>query len=400
MNLFYPRKMIRRLPGLVIKDVPLPNPELIQGFGKRSSVGDICRKRGFHSVLLVTDKTIFGLKFHESIVQSLEKEGIACRVFCNIASEPDENIVREGREAARECNADCVVALGGGSVMDSSKIIAASSTYYMQPLGYYLQKFVFAKTLPMITIPSTAGTGAEITVGAIVKNNNGVKKSSVIVGLQITDVILDSELTVNAPEKVTVNCAIDALSHGLEGCLADVKVNRGDMEKSLLCVKLVMENLPELIKKPQDTDRRQKMALAANYGGNAINKQLAGYVHAFAHTIGGFYHISHGEAIAYCLFPIISCQRKICAEKLYELSCYCGYAQKGDDMGTAINRFLHELRELLISCGFGNGLTCLNRRDYTKLIEEIDSDSINYSPSMTFTDKEIVLLLNRIRKPL
>lgn len=109
MSLFYPRKMIRRLPGMVIKDVPLPDPEIIQGFGKRSSVGVICKKRGFHSVLLVTDRNLFGLKFHECVVQSIEAEGISCKVFSNIASEPDENIVREGREAAKECNADCVL---------------------------------------------------------------------------------------------------------------------------------------------------------------------------------------------------------------------------------------------------------------------------------------------------
>ena len=109
MSLFYPRKMIRRLPGMVIKDVPLPDPEIIQGFGKRSRVGVICKKRGFHSVLLVTDRTLFGLKFHECVVQSIEAEGISCKVFSNIASEPDENIVREGREAAKECNADCVL---------------------------------------------------------------------------------------------------------------------------------------------------------------------------------------------------------------------------------------------------------------------------------------------------
>ena len=398
MSFYLFRKLIRKLPGIVIKAVPLPEPEIIEGFESRKSAGALCKKLGCKSALLVTDKTLISLGFHESIIKSLEEAGIKTKIFSNISSEPSVEIVSEGGKAAADFKAECIVALGGGSVLDAGKIIAAYAAHPKRGIGYFLQKFTFAKTLPMISIPSTAGTGAEETVGAIIKNKKGAKKSTVITGLNIPYVILDSGLTVNAPEKVTLSCGIDALSHGLEGCLADVRVSSEDQRKSRECVRLVLENLPELIENPKDIGRRQRLCLAANYGGNAINKQLAGYIHAFAHTLGAYYHISHGEAIAYCLLPITEYYKEICRDKLAALSVYCGFASDDDDAGEAADKLLYELKKLLITCGFAGGLDKISEGDYPKLVKGINSDSINYSPAKTLTDKEIVYLLDRIRE--
>ena len=277
MQFYAERKTIRKIPGTVIKAVPIPKPEVIQGFGTRGQVGDICLREGYKSVLLVTDETLYGLGLHEKVLASLEKNGIKCSVFQDINSEPTYAIVKAGRQAAIDCGAECVIALGGGSVMDSSKIIAASARHSHLPLRQFLLKFAIANggTLPMINIPSTAGTGAECTVGAVIKNTRGVKSSTVVVGLTIAYVILDSELIVNAPQGVTVWCAIDALSHGLEGLLADVSSSDEDVFKSRECVRLILENLPVLLEDPKNIEARQATLLAANYGGNAINTQLA-----------------------------------------------------------------------------------------------------------------------------
>lgn len=398
MSFYLFRKSIRRLPGQVIKAVPLPEPVITSGFGKRAEAGAICREKGYKSVLLVTDETLFSLGYHEKVVQSIEKEGIECSVFHNISGEPSVDIVLGGRKAAAGCGAECIVALGGGSVMDSSKIIAASVKHSRRKISHYLQKFVFENTLPMITIPSTAGTGAEETVGAVIKNRSGRKKASVIVGLNVTDVILDSELTMNAPGRITACCGIDALSHGLEGCLSDVKVSEEDMHKSCECVRLIFENLPDVLSNPSDTEKRQNLCLAANYGGNAINKQLAGYVHAFAHTIGAFYHISHGEAIARCIVPVVDYGRKICGEQLKMLSVYCGFSDENAEEDAAAEAFIIKLKELLKVCGFDGGCDSLDEKDYNKLVRGINADSINYSPAKTLTDREIKLILDRIRR--
>ena len=399
MPFYVERKTIRKVPGAVIKAVPIPKPETTQGFGSREQVGEICEKAGYKSVLLVTDETLFGLGLHEKVVSSLERKGISCSLFHSINSEPTVDIVKAGRQAALDCNADCIVALGGGSVLDSSKIIAASAKHSHLPLGQFLLKFAIANggTLPMINIPSTAGTGAECTVGAVVKNSRGVKCSTVVVGLTIVHVILDSELIVNAPQGVTVWCAIDALSHGLEGLLADVSSSEEDIFKSRECVRLILENLTVLLEDPKNVEARQATLLAAHYGGNAINTQLAGYVHAFAHSIGAMYHIPHGKAIAWCLLPILKAQENQRYGQLATLYSHCHPAHGLDDVA-ASDKFILEIGELLEKCGLEKDCRYLKVQNYEKLVKMINKDSINYSPSRTFTDNEIRMLLDQIRR--
>ena len=400
MQFYAERKTIRKIPGTVIKAVPIPKPEVIQGFGTRGQVGDICLREGYKSVLLVTDETLYGLGLHEKVLASLEKNGIKCSVFQDINSEPTYAIVKAGRQAAIDCGAECVIALGGGSVMDSSKIIAASARHSHLPLRQFLLKFAIANggTLPMINIPSTAGTGAECTVGAVIKNTRGVKSSTVVVGLTIAYVILDSELIVNAPQGVTVWCAIDALSHGLEGLLADVSSSDEDVFKSRECVRLILENLPVLLEDPKNIEARQATLLAANYGGNAINTQLAGYVHAFAYSIGAMYHIPHGKAIAWCLLPVVQAQEHQRYTQLAELYVFCHKDEKQPEDVEAADRLIMDIRQLLDRCALEKKCDLIKTSDYEKLTKMINADSINYSPSRTFTDNEIRMLLDQIRR--
>jgi len=394
------RKMIRKLPGIVIKAVPKPEPVLLDGYGSRERIGAICADAGYKSVLLVTDKTVYSLGYHAKILNSLQANNIKCTIFNNIASEPTTDIVREGRDTAVNCGAECVIALGGGSVLDTCKIIAAGAKMPKRNSKSLLRKLIYVsgKTLPVIAVPSTAGTGAEITVAAVIKNERGIKDSTVVIGLNVTHVVLDSELTVGAPENITVYCGIDALSHGLEGCLADVKSSEEDLQKSRECVKLVFENLPRLISTPDDINARQKMGLAAYYGGNAINKQLVGYIHAFAHSIGALYHVPHGKAIGLCLLPIVSFHKDICKDKLAKLAIYCGFAEETDDKDAAADRLIAALEDLLETCGLERGCALLDRKDYKKLSRMINADSINYSPPKTLSNKEIERLLEEIRK--
>ena len=398
MSFYVVRKTIRKVPGAVIKVAPVPKPELIQGCGTREQVGAICRKAGYKSVLLVTDQTLYGLGLHTKITESLDKEGIPYTLFYEINSEPTVDIVEAGRQKAVECGADCIVALGGGSVLDSSKIIAVGANHPKTPITFFLHKFARAKSLPMVNIPSTAGTGAECTVGAVVRNKKGTKSATVIVGLDVRTVILDSELLLGAPKSVTAWCAVDALSHGLEGLLADVKSSEEDVQKSRDCVRLVLENLPILLEDPKNIGARQATLLAAHYGGNAINTQLAGYVHAFAHSIGGMYHIPHGKAIAFCLIPIIEAQESIRYDEMKTLAVYCGLAEESESRESAADKLILALKDLLGQCGLEKGCSELQEQDYDKLVSLIDADSINYSPSRTFNDSEIRVLLDQIRR--
>lgn len=393
------RKTIRRLPGVVIKAVPKPRPEVTEGFRSRERAGAICKAKGYQSCLIVTDQTLFSLGYHEIIVRTLEENGIKAAVFHDIASEPTVEIVEAGEAAALACGADCVIALGGGSVLDATKMIVSALRLHRLPVKSLVHKFLYVphKSIPMISIPSTAGTGAEITVGAVItKSNKGEKGSTVVYGLNVVHVILDSELTIHAPRGVTAACGIDALSHGLEGVVAAVRVPEADMRESMECVKLVLEHLPVVLKTPDCEASRLAMSRAALYGGNAINEQLAGYVHAFAHSIGAVYHIPHGNAIALSLLPVMRFQKEACLPKLAELAVYCGLADDKDEMNAAADRLMDAIEALIADCGFPDKGAFIRQEDYPLLIKRITNDSINYSAPVVLGRKDITRLLDEI----
>ena len=387
MDTYLFRKSIHRLPGKVIHAIPLPEPEITEGLGARSHIGRLCRAAGYKQVLLVTDRTLKSLGYDQAIIESLEAAGINCSVFSDIASEPNIPIIEAGRKQALDCRAECIIALGGGSVMDSCKMIAAGVKMPYVPAKALLLKFlpVPGQTLPLIMIPSTAGTGAELTVGAVVSNEQGTKGSTVLIGLNVTHVVHDSELTIHAPQSVTAACGIDALSHCIEGVIADVDLDEQDMHMSMEGVKLILENLPIVLKEPENNAARLNMCKAAMYGGNAINTQLAGYVHAFAHSIGAKYHLSHGQAISLMLMPILEFQKDACRDRYEALAHYCG-----------VPDFLQAVRNLLKVCGMDTIASPVRACDHEELISMISADSINYSAPVTLSNEDIRGILAKL----
>lgn len=400
MHTYLFRKLIRRLPGKVIRLVPKPTPMVIEGYASRTQVGRLCRDAGHARVLVVTDETLFALGCHVAVTEALQAEGIAYDLFHDINAEPDTRFVEAGIRAARKAGAQCIVALGGGSVLDTCKLIAAGMQLPRRSARSLQRTFLLVPkgTLPIIAIPSTAGTGAETTVGAIVKDSRThTKCDTVVVGLRVQAAILDSALTLHAPAQVTAACGIDALSHGLEGYVADVRPNNDDLRKSRDCVRLVSENLPVVLREPENIEARQAMCLAAFYGGNAINKQLAGYVHAFAHAVGAVYHLPHGCAIALCLLPVMRRQVEACQERLFQLAVACGIATEQAVPAVAADAFLDSLRDLIGQCGLPLDGSVIQTADYPRLVRLIVRDSINYSAPVTFTTNDIRSLLDEIR---
>ena len=391
MDTYRFRKRIHKLPGKVIHAIPLPEPDVTEGHGARRQIGEICREKGYRHVLLVTDRTLSNIGYEKAIVESLEAAEIGYTLFNDINSEPTIALIEAGRQKALECGADCIVALGGGSVMDTSKMIAASVKIPQLPVKALLLKFlpVRGETLPIVMVPSTAGTGAEVTVGAVVTNEHGSKGSTVLIGLNVAHVVLDSELTIHAPKSVTATCGMDAISHCIEGAVSDTEVDDEDMEMSMDGVRLILQNLPKVVSEPENIEARLAMCRAAMYGGNAINTQLAGYVHAFAHSIGAKYHIPHGVAISLMLMPVLEFQKEACREKYAALARYCG-------LGSSADSFLQAIRELMAQCGMDNIESPVRLCDHEELIPMIAADSINYSSPITLTNDQIKQILDTV----
>ena len=387
MDTYHFRKQIRRLPGKVIHTIPLPEPQVTDGLGARSQIGPLCKAYGYEQVLLVTDRTLSSLGYDRAVTASLEEAHVAYSVFNDIHTEPTIAIIEAGRQQALDTHAQAIIALGGGSVMDSCKMIAAGVRMPHLPVKALLLKFlpVPGETLPLIMVPSTAGTGAELTVGAVVTNEQGIKSSTVLIGLNVAHVVHDSELTIHAPEAVTVACGIDALSHCIEGAVSDVDVSEEDMRMSMEGVKLILHNLPIVLREPDNNEARLAMCKAAMYGGNAINTQLAGYVHAFAHSIGAKYHLSHGQAISLMLLPVLEFQKEACQDQYNALAQYCG-----------VGDFLQAVRNLMHEVGMDSIESPVRACDHEELIPMIAADSINYSAPVTLSNEDIKAVLDQI----
>ncbi len=408
MDTYRFRKHIHRLPGKVIHAIPLPEPEVTAGQGARREIGAMCRKAGYKQVLVVTDETLHRLGYDEAILASLKNSGVSASLFCDIHSEPTIAIIDAGRRQAIETQAEAIIAFGGGSVMDSCKMIAAGCKMPHVPVKALLLKFlpVPGETLPLIMVPSTAGTGAELTVGAVVTNDQGAKGSTVLIGLNVTHVVHDSELTIHAPKAVTAACGIDALSHCIEGAVSDTDVDEEDMHMSMEGVKLILENLPLLCNSQEPTAKSQQpleqarlnMAKAAMYGGNAINTQLAGYVHAFAHSIGAMYHLSHGQAISLMLLPVLEFQKEACLHHYAELARYCGLVERPLSVNDAqaAELFLQAIRDLIAACDMDQMESPVRACDHEQLIPMIAADSINYSAPVTLSNADIKDILVRV----
>ena len=386
------------MPGKVIHHVPLPEPQVVEGHGARAQIGEICKKNGYKHVLVVTDKTLRELGYEQKIMQSLKDAGVRHTLFFGIDSEPTAALIEKGRKIAMKYNTECVIALGGGSVMDTCKMIVAGARLPHLSTRALLVKFLMVpgKTLPMITVPSTAGTGAEITVGAVVTRTRGSKGSTVIIGLDVTHVILDSELTIHAPKMVTAACGMDTLSHVVEGTVSDVAVDVEDAYRSLEGVKLILQHLPIVMREPENIESRLAMCRAAMYGGNAINTQLAGYVHAFAHSIGAKYHIPHGQAITLMMLPVLEYQKETCLRKYALMARYCGLADVHTDDRIAAERFLQAVKDLIVTCGLDTLPLPVKESDYEELTRMVAKDSINYSAPMTFSEEDIRRVLEQL----
>ena len=395
MDTYHLRKQIHRLPGKVIHAIPLPEPEVVEGHQSRQQIGQICKLCGYKQVLLVTDKTLRAMGYEKAIVESLEAAQVGYAVFADINSEPTIPVIEAGRQKALDCRSECIIALGGGSVLDTCKMIAAGVKMPHLSMKTLLLKFlpVRGSTLPIIAVPSTAGTGAEVTVGAVVTNEHGVKSSTVLIGLNVTHVVLDSELTLHAPQKVTAACGMDALSHCIEGAVSDVDVDEEDMHLSMEGVKLILQNLPIVTREPENIEARLGMCRAAMYGGNAINTQLAGYVHAFAHSIGAKYHLPHGQAISLMLLPVLEFQKDVCLGKYAELARYCDIAGADSSEEEAADLFLQAVKQLMNICGMDQIESPVRRCDHEELIPMIAADSINYSSPVTLSNDDIKQVL-------
>ena len=323
---------------------------VIVGAGASKELAAQAKRIKARRVLVVTDSYIEQCGVAGQIINSLAKEGIKTSTFSGVQPDPTDKNVLDGLLHFKETGADLVVGLGGGSPMDVAKVIAILAKNELPMTQYAGYHNIPKPGVPLIVIPTTAGTGSEVTKVAIITDTErDVKMMMLDVNLLPTVALVDYELTMTMPVPLTAHVGVDTLVHAVEAYVSK-KANAITDPIALSCIRLVAENIYTAFKEPHNKKAREGMMLAACQGGMAFANSSVCLVHGMSRPIGALYHIPHGLSNA-ILFPAVTEYSISGALERYAIIARTmGYASEMDSdeyAGSALIKGLQEMNDKL-----------------------------------------------------
>lgn len=363
-------------------------PELISGEDSFDKLCNILMHKNKKHVLLVTDEGLHKLSMDEIVAKHLAKHNISYTYYYDITANPTIDQVENGVNVYNKNNCDCIVVIGGGSAMDASKIIAARVTNPKKSIKKMKGLLKVTHKLPLlIAIPTTAGTGSETTLAAVISNPTTKEKFPIEDPHLIPKyAILNPKLLVNLPPHITSTTGMDALTHAIEAFIG--KANTKKTKKAALkAIKLTFENLKLSYDNPTNLTYRENMQKSAYYAGVAFTRAYVGNVHAIAHSLGGFYHVPHGLANAIIL-PIVLKQYDKKAYKKYALIYDYLYPNNNLSTSTKAKALIEAIdklnKDLNISNTFANNI---KDEDIPSMVNNAYKEAIPLYPTPMLWDK-------------
>ena len=309
-------RSIQRLMRLVARIIRIPEPKVYLGHKIFHNIIDILRYHDLQRVLLVTDQNIIQLKLIEPLITLFNQQKIEYFLYQDTQVNPTIINLEEAKTSYLKHQCQAIIGLGGGSVMDCAKgagALIASGKKVHQLRG--LLK-VRKKPPMMIMVPTTAGTGSEATVAVVVSNIKTKEKFAISDPVLVPQyAILDSSLTMGLPPQLTATTGMDAMTHAIEAFLGN-SVTPFSLAASKKALQLIHQHLITSYQHPQDEPSRRGMLEASYQAGLAFTRSYVGYVHAVAHTLGGFYQVPHGLANAIILPHVLELYGKSIHHKL------------------------------------------------------------------------------------
>ena len=335
--------MTRSEPMFAPFNVPA---SIIVGAGASRELVAQVRRLEARRVLLVSDAFLERSGLAGQFAQELEKAGIAVQLFCDVQPDPTDRNVQAGLEAFRVSGAEAIVALGGGSPIDAAKAIAILATNPSPLRQYQGYHKVQRAGAPLIAIPTTAGTGSEVTkVAVITDTERNVKMMMLDAHLLPRVALVDYELSMSMPPDLTAHVGVDTLTHGIE---AYVSRKAGPMTDplALSCIRLVAEHLETAWGEPQNRTARAGMALAACQGGMAFANSSVCLVHGMSRPLGALFHLPHGLSNAVLLPAVTRFSLPGALPRYAEVARTMGYARQVDSDATAAEALVAGLEAL------------------------------------------------------
>ncbi len=359
--------VVKKAAGVATRLLPIPQPTLLVGPGASARLGEAIGAFGHRKILVVTDGVVAGLGLMKPFLDALQAGGTAVLVYDEITPDAPIPLIEKGIDLYRRKGCDAIAAFGGGSVMDAAKTIglaAANDKHPRKLVGYF--KGLHSPP-PLYAVPTTAGTGSEVTVAAVISDPEHERKL-VIADTRIVPQMaaLDPLLMAGLPPAVTAATGMDALTHAVEAYLGEWSTEFTD-RMALAAVAMIYANLPRACERGDDLVAREQMALASTYAGMAFTRANVGNVHAIAHQLGGKYHTPHGLANAIMLPHVLRFSAGATVDRLATLALRAKVGAAGDTRDELARKFLDSVDALSRTVGIPSTLEALRAADIPAL---------------------------------
>ena len=335
------------------------------GAGARRMLADEFRGRGYVRAFVVTDKDLIRFGVAGKVTGVLDEAGIAYEIFSDLKPNPTVKNVQAGVEAFRRSGADAIVAIGGGSAMDTAKAVGiiVANPAFGDVVSLEGMAPTANRSVPVFALPTTAGTAAEVTINYVITDEANTKKMVCVDPNDIPAVaMIDAELMAAMPRGLTAATGMDALTHAIEGYITKGAWTLTDMFE-LKAVELIARWLPAAVENGADTEAREGMAVAQYIAGMGFSNVGLGLVHGMAHPLGAFYDIPHGVANALLLPYVMQYNMKSSLVKFGDVARAMGVDTAGMDTRQAAQAAVDAVRTLAVRVGIPQRLSSLGVRE-------------------------------------
>lgn len=356
----------------IIPLMPYREPQILNSV---LEISKTLKEKEINNVLLVTDKGIRDLGLTKSLEDDITANDIKLSVYDGTVPNPTINNIEEAVKLYTENNCQAIIAFGGGSVMDCAKVTGARVSNPTKTVRKMKGLLKVKKPLPLlIAIPTTAGTGSETTVAAVISDSENHTKYAINdFKLIPMYAVLDPKLTINLPKMLTATTGIDALTHAVEAYIGR-STNEHTRHCSLEACRLIFENLEKVFDDGKNERARAHMLKASYMAGVAFTISYVGYVHAVAHSLGGKYNTPHGLANAVVLPYMLSEYGATIHKKLKQIAVYCGIARPYESDQIAASKFINKILDMNEHFGIPKRFDFINPEDIAELAKHASAE--------------------------
>lgn len=376
--------------------LPYRNPAIINTI---EQVPLQLKQKKIQRVLIVTDKGIRGLGLTKPLEEGLKKAGILFFIYDETVANPTITNVEQARKQYLSHQCQAIIAIGGGSAMDCAKACGARIAKPKQSIQKMTGILKVHKRLPLlIAIPTTAGTGSETTVAAVITDDKTNRKCPINDFPLIPHyAVLAPELTLGLPKGLTATTGMDALTHAVEAYIGR-STTRKTRRQAVEAVRLILHNLPLAYEQPEKLEARRAMLHASNLAGSAFTVSYVGYVHAIAHSLGGRYHTAHGLANAVILPYVLEGYGSFAHKKLWKLAVKTGLVANTTSYAKGARIFIDKVWELNRSMNIPVGIPEIQEKDIPVLARYADKEANPLYPvPKLYNAKELEIFYRQVK---